>query len=126
MRAAYLAIMLTFGLTATASAAESYSPEYQACLNFSYGQQKQIGKCVEKEVKQQKKLLKAAYKQYLKSNAVHEQNIKQQHSLWENGVAQRCTRFTNTTLAEIKQEQCALVMIAERRQYYTSRSFTQK
>jgi uncharacterized protein YecT (DUF1311 family) len=123
MRGAYLAMMLTLGLAAHASAAESYSPAYQQCLNFSYGQQKELNTCVEKEVKLQKKQLKAAYKQYLSLNKLHQYNIKQQHALWENGLAQRCTRFNNSVLAKTKQEQCGLAMIVERRQYYTSRSF---
>ena len=105
-------------LGSTSVLAQGYSDEYNKCLNTSYGQTETVKKCVEKELKNQEKLLNKYYKNYLKNSGNNQSNVEQQHQLWLKRVNQQCYLKVTSSLLKIKQEKCILEMTMERAYYY--------
>lgn len=119
MRFLVTMILTVSALSSTVGWAQSgYSQEYTQCLNTSYGQSKTIINCVDKELKQQKKLLKKFYKSHLKNNANYQANFEQQHTLWQNQMNQQCHFRVTSAFIEIKQKKCVLEMTKQRADYY--------
>lgn len=102
----------------TSVLAQGYSDEYKKCLNTSYGQTETVKKCVEKELKNQEKLLNKSYKNYLKNSGNNQSNVEQQHQLWLKRVNQQCYLKVTSSLLKVKQEKCVLEMMMERAYYY--------
>ena len=105
-------------LGSTSVLAQGYSDEYNKCLNTSYGQTGTVKKCVEKELKNQEKLLNKYYKNYLKNSGNNQSNVEQQHQLWLKRVNQQCYLKVTSSLLKVKQEKCILEMTMERAYYY--------
>ena len=105
-------------LGSTSVLAQGYSDEYNKCLNTSYGQTETVKKCVEKELKNQEKLLNKYYKNYLKNSGNNQSNVEQQHQLWLKRVNQQCYLKVTSSLLKVKQEKCILEMKMERAYYY--------
>lgn len=105
-------------LGSTSVLAQGYSDEYNKCLNTSYGQTETVKKCVEKELKNQEKLLNKYYKNYLKNSGNNQSNVEQQHQLWLKRVNQQCYLKVTSSLLKVKQEKCILEMTMERAYYY--------
>ena len=105
-------------LGSTSVLAQGYSDEYKKCLNTSYGQTETVKKCVEKELKNQEKLLNKYYKNYLKNSGNNQSNVEQQHQLWLKRVNQQCYLKVTSSLLKVKQEKCILEMTMERAYYY--------
>ena len=98
--------------------AQGYSDEYNKCLNTSYGEIETVKKCVDKELKNQEKILNKAYKGYINKNVVNQSSIEQQHKLWLNRVDQKCYFKVTSTYMAVKQSKCVLEMTMERTHYY--------
>lgn len=119
-----LAISVMLSLTAFWSnsvLAQGYSDEYNKCLNTSYGEIGTVKKCVEKELKNQEKLLNKAYKGYINKNVVNQSSIEQQHKLWLNRVDQKCYLKVTSAYMAVKQFKCVLEMTIERTYYYQTK-----
>ena len=105
-------------LGSTSVLAQGYSDEYNKCLNTSYGQTETVKKCVEKELKNQEKLLNKYYKNYLKNSGNNQSNVEQQHQLWLKRVNQQCYLKVTSSLLKVKHDKCILEMTMERAYYY--------
>ena len=126
MRFAWL---LTAILAATAvhtQAAQDYSREYSQCMKFTYGDRTKTEKCIAKELKEQTKILKKSYKNYLKLNANNAAVVKNHYALFESRLDKQCGRIRAGNYTKIQQGQCALAMVIEQSNYYQSRSFVGK
>lgn len=126
MRFGSLLIAVLAGVAIQAHAAQDYSKEYQQCMKFTYGNKDKAEKCIAKELKLQKKVLKKSYKNYLKINANNAAIIKNQHKMFESKVQQQCGRIRAGNYTKIQQGQCQLSMVLEQTNYYQSRSFVAK
>ncbi len=101
--------------------AQGYSDEYNKCLNTSYGEIGTVKKCVDKELKNQEKLLNKAYKGYINKNVVNQSSIEQRHKLWLNRVDQKCYLKVTSAYMAVKQSKCVLEMTMERTYYYQTK-----
>ncbi|CAB1212204.1 lysozyme inhibitor LprI family protein [Acinetobacter bouvetii] len=118
MRFAIPVILSLATLGANSVFAKGYSDEYNKCLNTSYGKTETVKDCVDKELKNQEKLLNKYYKNYLKNNESHQSSIEQQHKLWLNRVDQKCYLKVTSAYMAVKQSKCVLEMTMERVYYY--------
>ena len=119
MKNAFFILSISAGVLTTSHAlANELSKEYISCTKKTYGDTEVIQKCIDTELKQQKKYLKKNYKAFLRNAGEFKESYKTQHLLWQNRAMKVCGTNAATVHLQIKQSQCILGMTAERATYY--------
>lgn len=104
-------------------AATGYSKDFVQCMNEAKGVPAASEKCLKKESKVHKKLLKSNYKKYLKANPQRADLIKSDHQTWQKNRDQQCQFSSTGKYSKVQTAECKLAMTIAQSNRYESRSF---